>query len=279
MELVSASPGLDFEPAPMIHELVARDMPAPEYVDALQSYARLSRAARHPLLEVVAGGAFAAHRAAMRSFFREYYHYSRRFTRFLASVMAELEEPEHRAALAPNTAEEAGHLDDRHVIELVAAGIDPVDVAAPHPQLFRRFLVAIGLAPAELDRATPHVATAAWIRSFEALCRTDEATAVGALGIATEGIVRDMYQHILAGIRRAWPDLSARDRAFFELHALVDDDHADALRTIAIALASGPAGRHRLAVGVLGALDARASFFDQMQLFLLSIDRHGEERS
>jgi pyrroloquinoline quinone (PQQ) biosynthesis protein C len=193
--------------------------------------------------------------------------------------MAALEEPEHRAALVPNSAEEAGHLDDRHIIELVAAGLDPEDVAAPHPQLFRRFLVAIGLPPAELDGATPHVATAAWIRSFEALCRTDEATAVGALGIATEGIVRDMYQHILAGIRRAWPDLSARDRAFFELHALVDDDHAAILRTIAIALAAGPAGRHRLAVGVLSALDARASFYDQMHLFLLSIERPGEERS
>ncbi len=152
-------------------------------------------------------------------------------------------------------------------------------MSAPHPQLFRRFLVAIGLTPEELHGATPHVATAAWIRSFESLCRTDEATAVGALGIATEGIVRDMYQQILAGIRRAWPDLSARDRAFFELHALVDDDHAAILRTIAIALAAGPAGRHGLAVGVLGALDARASFYDQMQLFLLSIDRPGEERS
>jgi pyrroloquinoline quinone (PQQ) biosynthesis protein C len=279
MELVSSSPGLDPEPPPMIHELLARDASAPEYVDSLQRYARSSRAARHPLLAVVADGAFASHRTAMRTFFREYYHYSRRFTRFLASVMAALEEPEHRAALVPNSAEEAGHLDDRHIIELVAAGLDPEDVAAPHPQLFRRFLVAIGLPPAELDGATPHVATAAWIRSFEALCRTDEATAVGALGIATEGIVRDMYQHILAGIRRAWPDLSARDRAFFELHALVDDDHAAILRTIAIALAAGPAGRHRLAVGVLSALDARASFYDQMYLFLLSIERPGEERS
>lgn len=34
MEFVAASPGLDFEPAPMIHQLVARDRPAPDHVDA-----------------------------------------------------------------------------------------------------------------------------------------------------------------------------------------------------------------------------------------------------
>jgi pyrroloquinoline quinone (PQQ) biosynthesis protein C len=279
MELASTSPGLDFEPPPMIHELVARDQAPADYVDALQSYARLSRAVRHPLLDMIAGGSFHARRAALRCFFREYYHYSRRFTRFLASVMAALEEPEHRAALIPNSAEEAGHLDDHHRAELLAAGLDPADVAAPHPVLFRRFLVAIGLSPGDLQAATPHIATAAWIHSFESLCRADEASAVGALGLATEGIVRGMYQKILAGIRRAWPELSSRDRAFFELHALVDDDHAETLRGIAIALAADPDGRRSLAVGVLGALDARASFYDQMQLYLVSTDRGEEERS
>jgi pyrroloquinoline-quinone synthase len=272
MELVS-TPGLDFEPPPMIHELVARDLPPPAYVDALQRYAELSRAARHPVLDRVAAGAFRARRAALRRFFSEYYHYSRRFTRFLASVMASLEQPRHRAALVPNSAEEAGRLDDHHRAELLAAGIDPGDAAGPHPELFRRFLIAIGLAPDELETATPHVATAAWIQSFEALCRADQASAVGALGLATEGIVRGMYQKLLAGIRHAWPELSARDRVFFELHTLVDDDHAGVLRAIAVELAAVPVQRRALAAGLLGALDARASFYDQMELYLISIDR------
>jgi pyrroloquinoline-quinone synthase len=279
MELVATSCGLDFEPPPMIHELVAREDPPPDYVSSLQRYAQMSRAARHPLLEMIAGGAFRAQRPVLRRFFREYYHYSRRFTRFLASVIAALEEPDHRAALVPNSAEEAGYLDQHHIVELVAAGIDPADVAAPHPHLFRRFLLAVGLAPGELDGATPHVATAAWIRSFEALCRADQASAVGALGLATEGIVRGMYQQLLCGIRCAWPELASRDRAFFELHALVDDDHAETLRAIAVALSADPVGRRALAVGVLGALDARASFYDQMQLFLPAADRGDEEQA
>jgi pyrroloquinoline quinone (PQQ) biosynthesis protein C len=262
---------------PLIHELVNRELPPLAYVQSLQQYAERSRAAQHPLLDFLAAAGFRASRVAMRRFFTEYYGYSRRFTRFLASVMAGLERPEHRAALLPNSAEEAGAIDDHHRVELLAAGIDPDDVAAPHPQLFRRFLLAIGLPPGGLDGVTPHVATMAWVQTFEALCRAHEATAVGALGIATEGIVRGMYQKLLVGIRWAWPELTARDRAFFELHALVDDDHAAALRDIAAELAVDPLTRRLLATGVVGALEARASFYDHMLGYLESLDRGAED--
>jgi len=268
----NVSRGLGQTPMPLIHELVARDIDGSTYVAALQSYAEIAPATRHRLLERIEGGQFRAPRAALHRFFREYYAYSRQFTRFLATVIASLELPEHRAALLPNGAEEAGHVDARHSPELHAVGLVLDDVAAPHPILFRRFLIASGLSPEELDVAEPHVATTAWIKSFEALCRFDEATAVGALGVATEGIVRGMYQKLLVGIRRAWPALTPRDRAFFELHALVDDDHAEALRKIAVSLSASPVQRRLLAVGTVAALNERACFYDQMDGYLLALD-------
>ena len=261
-------------PPPLtLHALVADTLAPSVFVLALQRYADESRAAHHPLLEAISAGSFRHPRTALAGFFGEYYPYSQRFTRFLAAAMATLDRPEHRAALVPNSAEEAGQLDERHRSELAAAGIDAASVAVPHPQLFRRFLAAVALDLADLDRREPLVATSAWIQSFDALCRGAEGVAVGALGIATEGIVRPMYQRLLAGIRRAWPHLSAHDRAFFELHALVDDDHAAALRAIATDLASTSTGRRDLAIGVLGALTARAAFYDQMHAYLEAIDR------
>ena len=259
-------------PVPLIHELVARDIDGPTYVAALQSYAEIAPATRHRLLKRIEAGHFRAPRMALHRFFREYYAYSRQFTRFLATVIASLERPEHRAALLPNGAEEAGYVDDRHCAELHAVGLVPNDIAVPHPLLFRRFLLASGLRPEEFDGAEPHVATTAWIKSFEALCRFDEATAVGALGLATEGIVRSMYQKLLVGIRRAWPALTPHDRAFFELHALVDDDHAEVLRKIAVSLSASLAQRRLLAVGTLAALNARACFYDQMDEYLQALD-------
>jgi pyrroloquinoline-quinone synthase len=247
---------------PDIHDLVVDvDTDAVTFVNCLAAYAVRSRAAQHPLLDAIAEGQFFDLAGALRRLFTEYYAYSRRFTKYLAATMATLDDPGHRAALIPNSAEEAGQLDDHHRSELIAAGLDPQHVSAPHPELFRRFLSAVGI---EVKPGTAHVATVAWIEAFEAICHSGEGQAIGALGIATEGIVRMMYERLLVGIRRAFPELSDRDRAFFELHALVDDDHAATLRAIAIELADTPARRHALAVGVVGALGARAMFYDHM---------------
>ena len=109
----------------------------------------------------------------------------------------------------------------------------------------------------------------AWINTFDAVCRLgDQAQAIGALGLGTEAIVRQVYARLLQGIRLAWPTMPIRERVFFELHALVDDDHAEVMRAITVDLCQTPANRHQVAVGVLQALNARASFFDAMLDFL-----------
>jgi pyrroloquinoline quinone (PQQ) biosynthesis protein C len=235
------------------------------FVDRLQAIAEASRAANHPLLLAIAEGEFDDPRYAIRRFVGEYYFYSRRFTQALGAVMSALDAPEHRAWLTGNTAEEAGVLDAGHERELRAAGIDPEFVKAPHPELFKRFLRAAGLPPDDLAGRTPLVATCSWVETFLAVCRHGgQEQAVGALGVATEGIVGHMYRYVLAGIKQAWPDMPLYDRVFFDLHAAVDDDHADVLRRIAVAFARTPEGRRQLAVGAVKALNARATFFDEM---------------
>jgi pyrroloquinoline quinone (PQQ) biosynthesis protein C/quercetin dioxygenase-like cupin family protein len=258
----------------------AQALSAEQFVDALQAQALTSRTVAHPLLDDIAEGRFVDLPSAIKRFLSEYYFYSYRFTRFLAATMASLYAPEHRAALVGNSAEESGHLDEAHRRELAAAGIEPDHVAAPHPELFRRFLGAIGLDRQAMLERMPHIATAAWVDTMEDLYRHGgQEQAVGALGIATEGIVRPMYQKLLDGIARAWPDLRPEDRAFFDLHAAVDDEHAEVLRGIAIALAKTPASRRALAIGVTRALNARGQFFDEMQHHLRSADAPARPRA
>ena len=84
--------------------------------------------------------------------------------------------------------------------------------------------------------------------------------------------MRVMYQKILQGIRLSWPGLAIDDLAFFEVHARIDDDHAEALRGIATTLAETRAGRSSLAVGALQSLGARANFFEQMLTYLREED-------
>jgi pyrroloquinoline-quinone synthase len=217
------------------------------------------------LLERIATGSLPDLAGNVSFLLSEYYHYSHQFTRYLTAVMANLTAPEHRAALVRNAADEVGQISPEEAAELMHNGIDPEHARAPHPELFRRFLRAIGAKPEEILRRKPRAATLAWIEAFRDLCmHGGEAQSVGALGVATEGIVAVMYRRILRGISIAWPNMAARDRVFFDLHALVDDDHAHTLRDISVSLAATLDGRRMLAVGTVRALVARASFFDEM---------------
>ena len=59
---------------------------------------------------------------------------------------------------------------------------------------------------------------------------------------------------------------------FFELHCLVDDDHAEALREIAVDLAQTASGRRNLRLGMHQALGLRASFWEAMYRRALAME-------
>lgn len=242
-----------------LDELVTAPLTSGAFVDALQAYATSSRAANHPLFASLRTDHACEKPSILRTLLREYYVYSRSFTRHLAAVAACLEDPQHRAALVPNAAEEAGAIDDEHLELLAANGLEKADVALPHPMLFRRFLEALHFTPDELTEPA-QVATTVWIETFHSVCRGGESEGVGALGIATEGIVRTTYVSLMQSITKTFPHLTPRDTAFFVLHTLVDDEHALVLRNIACELAKTPESRRRMAVGVAKSLAARASF-------------------
>ncbi len=249
----------------LIERLLEADSSPSAFVEALQEYALTSRAANHPLLERIAVGDLPDVKANITFLLSEYYHYSHQFTRYLTAVMANIEAPKSRSALVQNAADESGHIPPDEAAELLRNGIDPEHAKAPHPELFRRFLRSIGAKPEEILKRKPYVATLSWVDAFRGLCmHGGEIQGVGALGIGTEGIVAVMYRRILRGIAIAWPNMAPRDRVFFDLHAVVDDEHAHTLRDIAISLADTPETKRELAVGVYRALVIRSAFFDEM---------------
>lgn len=263
----------------MLNDLTESDyITGEDFVSALKSYAEQAPAIQHPLLRAIAQGDFRDLPGTITRFLREYYFYSYHFTQYLTAVMSRLERPEHRAMLMPNVMEESGQMDEDHKAELLRAGIEPSFVAAPHPELFRRFLAAIGLSREQILQQPPHLATLAWIDTFDNLCRHgSQEQAIGALGLGTEGIVRHVYLQLLQGIKSAWPQLSLEERVFFDLHAHLDDEHAHVMRIITIELCRTVAGRRRVAMGVLQSLNARNTFFDHMFGYLRAMDRGEKE--
>ena len=133
----------------------------------------------------------------------------------------------------------------------------------PHPVLFRRFCIAVGVD--DTDPETDALEVVCWREMFlSILSSSSAAEAVGALGLGTENVVSTMYQHFLPALKTL--DLAASDTVFFPLHAAVDDHHQETLLDISRHYARTPEGRLELLKGMRKALALRAGFWDWMLL-------------
>lgn len=250
--------------SPDAHRPTAVEPAQDDPIAALAAEALGHRAVRHPLLQSFGSGAFGERTAEVaRSYAHWYDGYSRWFPKYLQAVIARLDDPDHRALLAENLAEEQGRLCPDEHATLLGLGIDPATVdGIAHPELFARFRRAIGLP----DAAMGHIpeATIEWRASFLGMLRAGSAAyGVGALGLGTETIVSAIYPQLLDGLARV-EGLGREDVVFFELHCHVDDQHQEDLLAIARTMVATPEGAADLRRGMNDALDARVKFWDAL---------------
>ncbi len=241
-------------------------------MEQLISEAENHRAVNHPYLLAIGNGSFRKMDLILKDFAGQYGHYSDWFPRYLTAVISKLENTEHRRHLLDNLAEESGTLHEEDLIAIRALGIQDEWVQGiAHPQLFRRFQNAIGAD----SSAKPGIEVAIWRESFLSLIQSNSAvSAVGAIGLGTESVVKHIYKPIIKSIS-SFTNLSLEDYVFFPLHTEVDDEHGLILLNIAADLAkSGPEAEWELRKGMLKALNLRAAFWDDMYARALLIDQN-----
>jgi CRP-like cAMP-binding protein len=232
------------------------------FLKNLTEEARNHRAVKHRYLQALAEGAVPDLRWAMADFGRQYFGYSAHFPRYLTTVISRLEQPQHRAALLENLTEESGVYGEEELRELAQFGIEPEwIVGIPHPKLFQRFRCALGVVDSPIEDDSIEVVC--WREMFLSVLGGSPAEAVGALGLGTEGVVRDLYKPFVQALERI-PDLHPRDMVFFPLHTAVDDHHQATLLDIARYYAQTPQSRRDLVKGMRKSLALRASFWDWM---------------
>jgi pyrroloquinoline quinone (PQQ) biosynthesis protein C len=220
------------------------------------------RAVNHPYLKALANGEFDNMEAVLKDFASQYGFYSSWFPRYLTGVISKLEDPEFRKHLLDNLAEESGHLHEEDMVAIRELGIkDEWVQGIPHPQLFRRFQKAMGV---DLS-ANPGIEVEIWRESFLSLIQSgSDVSAVGAIGLGTESIVKYIYKDLIKSIEDN-TNLSLEQYVFFPLHTEVDDEHGLILLDIAEKMASRNSEAEReLRKGMLRALNLRASYWDDM---------------
>jgi pyrroloquinoline quinone (PQQ) biosynthesis protein C len=235
-------------------------------IDSLIDEAMNHRAVNHPYLKSLASGSFANMPEVMRDFAGQYGFYSAWFPRYLTGVISKLENAEHRGHLLDNLAEESGHLHEEDMVAIRALGIkDEWVQGIAHPKLFKRFQHAIG---AEMN-ANPGIEVDIWREGFLSLIQNSNksaSSAVGAIGLGTESVVKYIYSHIIEAIEKH-TDLSLEQYVFFPLHTEVDDEHGLILLDIARQMIEeGNQQAYELRKGMLTALNLRASFWDDMTI-------------
>ena len=241
-----------------------------KFMTSIEIEALNHRAVNHPYLIALRDGKFKRMDKVIYDFASQYGFYSAWFPRYLTSVIAGMENPEHRQHLISNLSEESGHLHDEDLIALRQIGIkDEWVQGVPHPQLFRRFQDCVGV-----DKNTaPGIEVEIWRESFFSLVQNSSvAEAVGAIGLGTETIVKHIYKYIIEAIQNH-TDLSLEQYVFFPLHTEVDDEHGLVLLEIANQMSKqDKRSENDLRKGMLKALNLRAAFCDDMMLRAINID-------
>lgn len=243
------------------------------FVEALAAAALSHRALRHRYLFDLASGDLPDVGWALADFARHYHGYSSHFPRYLTALISRLSKAEHRSALLENLTEEAGQYGDEDLTLLAEMGIQAEwIVGVPHPLLFQRFRKALGM---HYDSdGDEHIEVVCWRDMFlNALSYGSPAEAVGALGLGTENIVRQLYVPFVQALDFV-SHISPRDAVFFPLHTAVDDRHQAALGDIASDLAAAPANRFDLARGMHKALALRADFWSWLHERALNPKAH-----
>lgn len=184
-------------------------------------------------------------REIMHRFVRQHQWYAGRFTRYLAALLANIEDDGDRFELTRNLFDEMG---------LGDAG------SQPHSLLYKEMMARMGIEP----DSGPLPATQRLIDAMTECCANpNHLVGLGALCLGAEGVVPHIYSAIVDGFLAAGEPLE--NLRFFTLHIECDDDHADTMyRIIDKELAENPAAVADLHHGAERLIEARTAFFDSL---------------
>ncbi|MCR9117671.1 MAG: iron-containing redox enzyme family protein [bacterium] len=221
-----------------------------EFIEALIDEITLHPALHHPYLVRLAMGRLPNMTAAVQDYAFQYSFYSDWFVRYLAAVIQNLKCEEQKEALLENLEEEQGDPNSEKLEE------------RPHVEIFADFKQRIGIDDAYLKSNQPSTTVMIWRDLFLQKCRSDiEGVGLGAIGLATEFIVPQIYPHLIDAIEKH-TDFDNKTSLFFRLHVECDVEHADEIAQVTTIMARDIEKREAIRFGVFSALNLRAAFWD-----------------
>jgi len=166
----------------------------------------------HPFYQAWTHGALP--RAALLEYARQYFAFETRLPRFLTALHARSDDRATRSALLVNV------WDEEHGEH-------------NHSELWLRFTDALGIPRSEVEGAIPNATTAALVETYRDLCERAPVDAGVAALYAYESQLPAVADAKIAGLVEHYGFGEKKDGlTFFEVHRVIDMDHATAERRI-----------------------------------------------
>jgi pyrroloquinoline-quinone synthase len=203
---------------------------------------------RHPFWLMITEGRVG--QSEMATFATQFFLQVREFPRALSALHSRCFNADERVKLAESLYEEE---------------TGKISGSAPHPELFIRVGLGLGLSRADLIDGKPLPSTAALIDWFE-LSTKDRSFAEGvaAINVAAEGQVPGNFAPFARSLEKHY-GLSREQVAFFDVHEIADRDHSDVGDHILSRTAMSETERARVWSAAERSLDLWWQFFDGIE--------------
>jgi pyrroloquinoline-quinone synthase len=203
---------------------------------------------RHPFWLKIAAGDVS--QRGMCIFATQFFLQVREFPRAISALHSRCFDMGERAKLAESLYEEETGL---------------ISGSAPHPELFIRLGLGLGLARADMINGKPLASTAALTDWFE-LSTKDRSfnEGIGAINVAAEGQVPNNFGPFARALEKNY-GLSREQVAFFDVHEIADRDHSDVGDHVLSHAELGEIDRARVRAAVDRSLDLWWQFFDGIE--------------
>jgi pyrroloquinoline-quinone synthase len=223
--------------------------PSEAFVRELFDFVRERRSfGRHPLWQKIAAGRLPRDR--MPIFAAQFFLQVREFPRALSALHSRCNNSAERIKLAESLYEEE---------------TGRISGSAPHPELFIRLGLGLGMRREEMTDASALPSTAALIDWFE-LSTKDRSFAEGvaAINVAAEGQVPNNFAAFARALERCY-GLRRDDVIFFDVHETADREHSDVGDNILSKMLMGNDDRARIKRAAERSLDLWWQFFDGIE--------------
>jgi pyrroloquinoline-quinone synthase len=178
-------------------------MASPDVLHELDEMIRERSILQHPFYQAWESGVLT--REQIATYARIYYPHVKAFPEYLESAIDLAENPETRAELADNLADERGN-------------------PAPHEELWLAFAAGLGVDRDQVTSAPPHAAAQAMVTTFQSLADQSLGTGLAAL-YAYESQQPEVSCTKIAGLRNHYGLEDAATLEYFEVHEEADVRH------------------------------------------------------